>query len=63
MASYEGQNMSWSWRAHNKSYLRIVANEGFVLRFDNTQQDAHPYYKDYVDLLDIFMKMYVCCPL
>jgi hypothetical protein len=35
MASYEGRNMSWLWRAHNKANLRIVANEGFclVIRF------------------------------
>jgi hypothetical protein len=41
MASYEGRNMSWSWRAHNKAYLRIVANEGFVLWFDNTRNRMH----------------------
>jgi hypothetical protein len=25
--------------------LSIVANEGFILWFDNAQQDAYPYYK------------------
>jgi hypothetical protein len=32
---------SWSWRAHNKAYLRIVPNEGSVLRFDNTSNRMH----------------------
>jgi hypothetical protein len=39
MASYEDRNMSWSSRAQNKAYLRIVANEGFslVIRYESSK--------------------------